>query len=97
MIKHIEVHEAHTRFVQLLGEVHDNGQTVIVEHSGTPVVAIIPLTEYQQLVAEREARFQILYDIRQRMPDLPVEQVEDDVAQAIAAVRRGEANVTGRP
>jgi len=61
------------------------------------LVAILPLKEYQQLVSEREARFQILDDIRRRMPDLPAEEVEQDVTQAIAAVRRGETDAAGRP
>ncbi len=97
MLKHIEAREAHARFVQLLGEVHDGKQTVIVDRSGQPMVAIIPLEEYEQLVSEREVRFQILDDIRRRMPDLPVEEVEDDVAQAIAAVRGGETDAARRP
>ena len=61
------------------------------------LVAILPLKEYQQLVSERVARFQILDDIRRRMPDLPAEEVEADVAQAIAAVRRGQADAADRP
>jgi prevent-host-death family protein len=97
MIKHMDARQVRERFAQLLGEVHDDGQTVIVDRSGTPMVAIIPLKEYQQLVSEREARFQILDDIRRRMPDLPVKEVEDDVAQAIAAVRGGETDAAGRP
>jgi hypothetical protein len=60
---------------------------VVVERFGRPMVAIIPLEDYQRLIAEREARFQVLDEIRQRLPDLPVEEVEQDVAEAIAAVR----------
>lgn len=96
MIKHIEAREAHTRFAQLLGEVHDNGQTIIVDRSGSPMAAIIPLKEYEQLISEREERFHILDDIRRRMPDLPVEEVENDIAQTVAAIRRGEADAAGR-
>jgi len=96
MIKHIDAREAHTRFAQLLGQVYEGKQAVIVDRSGQPIVAIIPLEEYEQLVSEREARFQILDDIRRRMPDLPVKEVEDDVAQAIAATRRGETDAAGR-
>ena len=96
-IKHVEAREARTHFAQLLGEVHDGGQTVIVERSGTPMAAIIPLEEYEQLISEREERFQILNDIRRRMPDLPVQEVEHDIAQAIAAIRRDEFHAASRP
>jgi prevent-host-death family protein len=85
--------EARNRFSQLLGQVHSDGQVVIVERFGRPMVAIIPMDDYQWLVAEREARFHVLDEIRRRLPDLPVEEVEQDVAEAIAAVRVADAEV----
>lgn len=79
--------EARNQFSQLLGEVHFGHQTVIVSRSGRPMVAMISIEEYQRLIAEREARFEILDEIRRQMPAVPVEEVEEDVAEAIAAVR----------
>jgi prevent-host-death family protein len=83
--------EARNNFSQLLGQVHFGGQVVVIERFGRPMVAVIPLEDYQQLIAEREARFQVLDEIRQRLPDLSVEEVEQDVAEAIAAVRAADA------
>ena len=79
--------EARNQFSHLIGEVHYGGQVVIVERSGRPMVAIIPIDDYERLVAEREARFQILEEIRRQVADLPLEEVERDVAEAIAAAR----------
>ena len=90
MVKTMGAREARNRFTQLLGQVHSDGQVVIVERFGRPMVAIIPVDDYQRLVAEREARFQFLDGIRRRLPDLPVEEVEQDVAEAIAAVRKSD-------
>lgn len=87
MVERIGVREARNNFSDLLGNVHYGGQVVIVERSGKPMVAVIPVQVYQQVIAEREARFQILDHIRGRAPDLPVEEVERDVAKAVAAVR----------
>lgn len=87
MVERIGAREARNNFSDLLGNVHYGGQVVIVERSGKPMVAVIPVQVYQQVIAEREARFQILDHIRGRAPDLPVEEVERDVAKAIAAVR----------
>ena len=87
MAFHIGAREARNNFAALLGRVHNGGQAVIVERSGKPMVAIIPAEMYDRMVAEREARFQILDRIRSRVPDLPPEEVEQDVAEAIAAVR----------
>ena len=91
MVKTMGAREARNNFSQLLGQVHFGGQVVVVERFGRPMVAIIPLQDYQQLIAEREARFQVLDEIRQRLPDLSVEEVEQDVAEAIAAVRAADA------
>ena len=91
MAKTMGAREARNNFSQLLGQVHFGGQVVIVERFGRPMVAIIPLQDYQRLIAKRETRFQVLDEIRRRLPDLPVEKVEQDVAEAIAAVRAADA------
>jgi prevent-host-death family protein len=91
VVKTIGAREARSNFSQLLGQVHFGGQVVIVERFGRPMVAIIPLEDYQRLIAEREARFQVLDEIRLRLPNLTVEEVEQDVAEAIAAVRAADA------
>lgn len=71
-------------------------ETVIVERSGKPMVAMIPVETYERLVAEREARFAVLERIRGRLPEVPEEEVERDVAEAVAAVRaaRGAAGAS---
>ena len=99
MTRTVGSREARNQFSHLIGEVHYGGQVVIVERSGRPMVAIIPIDDYERLVAEREARFQILEEIRRQVADLPLEEVERDVAEAIAAVRnRPQANdATRRP
>ena len=83
--------EARNRFADLLGRVHYGGETVIVERSGKPMVAVIPVALYERLIAEREARFQVLDRIRARLPEVPPEKVERDVAETIAAVRAADA------
>lgn len=91
MVKTMGAREARKNFSELLGQVHFGGQVVIVERFGRPMVAIIPVEDYQRLIAEREIRFQVLDEIRRRLPDLPMEEVEQDVAEAIAAVRAADA------
>jgi prevent-host-death family protein len=82
--------EARKNFSELLGRVGYGGEVAIVERSGKPMVAVIPVALYEQLVAEREVRFQVLDRIRDRLPDLSVEEVGADVSRAIGAVRAGE-------
>jgi prevent-host-death family protein len=83
--------EARQRFADLLGRVGYGGEIAIVERSGKPMVALIPVELYEQLVAEREARFQVLDRIRSKLPEIPGEEVEKDVSQAIDALRESGA------
>lgn len=84
---HIGAREARSQFADLLGRVHYRGETVIVERSGKPMVAVIPIELYENLIAEREARFAVVDRLRDITPDFPETEVAQDVAEAIAAVR----------
>jgi prevent-host-death family protein len=83
----IGAREARAQFSDLLGRVHYRGETVIVERSGKPMVAVIPIDLYKQFIADREARFEVIDRIHNRLPDRPEAEVEQDIAEAIAAVR----------
>jgi len=87
MVERISAREARQKFSHILGSVHYGGNTVIVERSGKPMVAVIPLETYERLVAEREARFQVLDRIRDRLPESAEDEVARDVAEAVSAVR----------
>ncbi|HRN68835.1 MAG TPA: type II toxin-antitoxin system prevent-host-death family antitoxin [Promineifilum sp.] len=84
---HLGAREARAQFADLLGRVYYRGDTVIVERSGKPMVAVIPIELYEQLVAEREARFAVLDRIRENLPDIAEDEVLADVAEAVDAVR----------
>jgi prevent-host-death family protein len=75
------------KFAEILGKVGFGGDVAVVEKSGKPMAAIIPIEMYQQLVAEREARFQIVEKIRKAQKELPVEEIEKDVNEAIQRAR----------
>jgi prevent-host-death family protein len=84
----IGAREARQRFADLLGRVGYGGEVAIIERSGKPMVALIPIEVYELLVAERESRFQVLDRIRSKLPDVPEEEVEKDVQWAIDALRK---------
>ncbi len=84
----IGAREARQRFADLLGRVGYGGEVAIVERSGKPMVALIPVEVYERLVAEREARFQVLDRIRSKLPDISENEVDNDVSQAIDAIRK---------
>lgn len=89
----IGARDARNNFADLLGRVGYGGEIAIIQRSGKPMAALIPLELYKQLISEREAHFEVLNRIRSRLPDVSAEEVEQDVDRAIAAVRASD--VTG--
>lgn len=83
--------EARRRFSEVIGRVGYGGETVILERSGKPMAAVVPLDLYNRMVAERDARLAVVDRIRDRMPELPTGEVEQDVADAVSAVRAENA------
>jgi len=59
------------------------------------LVALIPIEVYEQLIAEREARFQVLGRIRSKLPEIPEDEVEKDVSQVIDILRKTKTIING--
>jgi len=91
MTRHISAREARNKFADLMGNVHYGGEEVIVERSGRPMAAVIPVDTYERLVAERRTRFEVLDQIRSHLPDVSPEEIERDVAQTVKKVRTAHA------
>ena len=51
------------------------------------MVVVVSVDFYEQHLAERERAFAVIDQFRRDLPNIPPEEVERDVAEAIAAVR----------
>jgi prevent-host-death family protein len=87
-IKTVPALEARTQFGRILKDVQGGQVRVLVEKSGVPMAGIISAQEFQQLITEREARFEVVDRIRRRLPSLPEREVQRDVREALKQVRR---------
>jgi prevent-host-death family protein len=87
MAKHVSAREARNRFADIMGSIRYGGEEVIVERSGRPMAALIPVDTYERLVVERRTRFEVLDQIRSHLPDAAPEKIKKDVTQAINALR----------
>ncbi|MDQ3555284.1 MAG: type II toxin-antitoxin system Phd/YefM family antitoxin [Gemmatimonadota bacterium] len=83
--------EARRHFSEVLDRAHLDGDTVILEQSGKPMAAVVPLALHERMVAERDSHFGVLDRIRDRVPVLPAEEVARDFAEAVNAARTGAA------
>jgi prevent-host-death family protein len=91
MTKTMKATEARQQFSQLLNQVFRRETRVVVEKSGIPVAAIISATDLErlnQLEAQRAERFKALDATREAFRDVPDDELEAEVAKAVASARR---------
>jgi prevent-host-death family protein len=79
---------ARTQLGRIMKEVQSGQVRVLVEKSGIPMVGIISADEFQRVIAEREARFQVIDRIRRRLPSVSEAELQRDVRDALKQVRR---------
>jgi prevent-host-death family protein len=83
--------EARKHFGELLESVYYRGEAVTIERAGKPMAVVIPAAEWRDLELAREnarSRFFALVDeLHARNRHIPEEEVERDVAAALARVR----------
>ncbi len=87
----VKASEARQQLSGLLNDVFDRKARVIIERSGIPVAAVVSpsdLDRLEKVEAERQARFNILAQMREPFEGVPREEIEREVASAIAEVRR---------
>lgn len=79
---------ARTQLGRIMKEVQSGQIRVLVEKSGIPMVGIISADEFQRVIAEREARFELIDRIRRRLPSVSEVEVRQDVRDVLKQVRR---------
>lgn len=72
---------------RILKETSAHGESFIVRRGREAVAALVPVADFENWRREREESFSVLDEIHAKMPDLPEEEVEADIAAAIAEVR----------
>lgn len=87
----VSAREARNKFADIMGSVRYGGEEIIVERSGRPMAALIPVDTYERLVAERRVRFEVVDQIRSSLPAVASDEIEKDVAQAIHSLRSARA------
>lgn len=84
------VAEARQRFSRILDDVREGDEPVIIEKSGVPVAALVPLTVLERdrrWAAERAERVALLERLRRPFRDVPIEEIEAQIRRAVASVR----------
>ena len=105
----ISATEAKNRFGDVIRRAYRGQEHLIVERGGIPVVAIVPISDYEQFMALAQSEdkekvepsistasaqnqaanrlLAFLEEMHAQLPDVPEEQVQEDIEEAIVAVR----------
>ncbi len=88
-IQTLKASRARQRWGKLLDQVFRRETRIVVERSGIPVAAIVSaedLERLNRLESEREKDFAILDEFGKAFKDVPDDELEQEVAKAIAQV-----------
>ena len=90
MTETMKISEVKQQFNRLVNRVYRHETRVMVEKSGIPVAGIVSaedLRRLDRLDHERADRFKILEEFGEAFEDVPADELEREVARALAAVR----------
>jgi prevent-host-death family protein len=90
MEKVIAAFDARRQFGRLLNDVIAKGDRFVVERHGEPVAAVVPMEVYEQWKHQRDAFFENMRRIAERVNLSEEEAMEraDDAVQAVRHVQR---------
>jgi prevent-host-death family protein len=86
MLKKISALKVRQNLGQVMNEVALRGDDYIVERSGKPLVAIIPLGKYWQMEKALEGFSESVNEFRQAGKKAGAKVVEEAITEAVAAV-----------
>lgn len=82
--------EARQAWSSLLNSVSAGEKRVVIEKNGSPIAALISVSDFRQFERDerlRRERFKVLEEFSAAYADVPVEEIEREVARAVQEVR----------
>lgn len=90
MERTISAMTARKRLGQLLEEAYYRGNVFIIERAGRPMAAVVPLEQYRQWQQRRADFFAMIAQVQERTRQVPPEELEAALAEAVAAAKAAE-------
>jgi prevent-host-death family protein len=85
--RRISAVEARKRLGEILESVYYRGDEVVIERAGKAMAVVIPAERYEAMEKSRERLFELIEKNWERNKDMPYEEIEREVQQAIEEVR----------
>lgn len=86
--------EARKKLGEILEGVYYRGDEVVIERAGKVMGVVIPLSRYEALERSRQRLFEMIEKNWEKNKNVPVEEIERDIEEAIREVR---ARTYGQP
>jgi prevent-host-death family protein len=86
----MKISEVKQQLNSLVNRVYSHETRIMVEKSGIPVAGIVSAEDIRRLARrdhERAERFKVLVEFGEAFKDVPAEELEREVARALAEVR----------
>lgn len=87
MKRRISAVEARKRLGEILESVFYRGDEVVIERAGKAMAVVIPAERYEAMEKSRERLFRLIEKNWEQNKEIPYEEVEREVQQAIEEVR----------
>ena len=97
MRKTVNAVKARGSLGQILEEVYSRRDQYVIERSGKPMAAVVPVEQYEQWRREREAFFELVDEIRGGNKKVRPESIEEDIAAAKRQARPEQSRRVRKP
>ena len=87
MKRRVSAVEARKRLGEILEGVYYRGDEVIIERAGKAMAAVIPVARYAAMERSAERLSELIEKNWERNKDIPYEEIEREVQQAVEEVR----------
>lgn len=87
MKKEVSAMEARQKFGELLDQIHYRDDQIIIKRADKPMAVLISIQSYQQFLKQRDKDFSVLDKVWSKIPNIPEDETEEDIAATISEVR----------
>ncbi|MBT9537833.1 MAG: type II toxin-antitoxin system Phd/YefM family antitoxin [Nitrospirae bacterium] len=89
MLKTISAIKVRQNLGQVMNEVALKDDEYIIERAGKPLVAIIPIEQYQGMKKERKEFFQMVDEIQKGIKKAAGSLIDTEIEEAVQSYRKG--------
>ena len=91
MLKRISAIKVIQNLGQVMNEVALKEDEYIVERAGKPLIAIIPIEEYQRMKKEKDEFFQMFEEVQKDVRPGSEKAIDIEIEAAVKSSRKGKA------